>query len=132
VSRDVAIVVVGDEILQGRRMEANAAWLARELFAMGVPLAEVRIVSDIPGALVAAVRQLSAPGRTLICTGGLGPTRDDRTRAEAAEVFGRNLVRSEEALSQVAERRGLLPAGRHSRRCQGRAQPGRERPGLPP
>jgi len=103
-SGDVAIVVVGDEILQGRRMEANAAWLARELFAMGVPLAEVRIVSDIPGALVAAIAQLRTPGRTLICTGGLGPTRDDRTRAEAAEAFGRKLVRSEEALSQVAER----------------------------
>jgi nicotinamide-nucleotide amidase len=104
VSGDVAIVVVGDEILQGRRMEANAAWLARELFAMGVPLAEVRIVSDTPGTLVAAIAQLRKAGRLVVCTGGLGPTRDDRTRAEAAEAFGRKLVRSEEALSQVAER----------------------------
>ncbi len=103
-SRDVAVVVVGDEILQGRRSEANAAWLARELFGMGVPLAEVRVVSDTPGALVSAISQLREPGRTVICTGGLGPTRDDRTRDEAARAFGRKLVRSEEALAQVAAR----------------------------
>jgi len=103
-SGDVAVVVVGDEILQGRRSEANAAWLARELFSMGVPLAEVRVVSDTPGALVSAIAQLREPGRTVISTGGLGPTRDDRTRDEAARAFGRKLVRSEEALAQVAAR----------------------------
>ena len=103
-SRDVAVVVVGDEILQGRRTEANAAWLARELSGMGVPLAEVRVVSDTPGALVSAIVQLREPGRTVISTGGLGPTRDDRTREEAARAFGRKLVRSEEALAQVAAR----------------------------
>jgi len=95
---------VGDEILQGRRSEANAAWLARELSGMGVPLAEVRVVSDTPGALVSAIAQLREPGRTVISTGGLGPTRDDRTREEAARAFGRKLVRSEEALAQVAAR----------------------------
>lgn len=107
-SADVAIVVVGDEILQGRRTEANAAWLARELFAMGVPLAEVRIVSDTPGSLVRAVSELRRPGRTIISTGGLGPTRDDRTRGEAAESFGRALLRNPEALAQVEERYGRI------------------------
>jgi len=103
-SRDVAVVVVGDEILQGRRTEANAAWLARELAGMGVPLSEVRVVSDAPGTLEAAICQLRDPGRTVVCTGGLGPTRDDRTREEAARAFGRKLVKSEEALAQVSAR----------------------------
>jgi len=101
---DIAIVVVGDEILQGRRREANATWLASELFAMGAHLAEVRVISDEPGSLVRAIAGLRKPGRVVISTGGLGPTRDDRTRGEAAESFGRKLYRSDLALAQVAER----------------------------
>lgn len=100
-SRDVAVVVVADEVLQGRRQEANAAWLARTLFAMGVKLSETRIVSDFPGSLESALVELRSPNRTVIVTGGLGPTRDDRTRGEAARAFGRNLSRSSEALALV-------------------------------
>jgi nicotinamide-nucleotide amidase len=100
-TRDVAVVVVADEVLQGRRQEANAAWLARTLFAMGVRLSETRIVSDSPGSLEGALRELRSPTRTVIVTGGLGPTRDDRTRQEAARAFGRNLSRSSEALALV-------------------------------
>jgi nicotinamide-nucleotide amidase len=102
--KDVVVIVVGDEILQGRRTEANAAWIARELFSMGVPLSEVRIVSDTPGSLVEAISELRRSGRVAISTGGLGPTRDDRTRGEAAQAFGRPLLRDEEALSQVKAR----------------------------
>ena len=101
---DIAIVVVGDEILQGRRREANAAWIAEQLFTMGARLREVRIVSDEPDSLVQAIAELRRPGRAVISTGGLGPTRDDRSRSEAARSFGRRLLRSEEALAQVAAR----------------------------
>jgi len=100
-NRDVAIVVVGDEILQGRRTEANAAWLARALQSMGVNLAEVRVVSDAHGSLQKALSDLRSPVRTVLVTGGLGPTRDDRTREEVARTFGRNLTRSREALALV-------------------------------
>ena len=115
-SRDVAVVVVADEVLQGRRQEANAAWLAQTLFTMGVKLSETRIVSDFPGSLERALRELRSPTRTVIVTGGLGPTRDDRTRHEAAQAFGRNLSRSTEALALVKasySRRGyeLDPSG---------------------
>ncbi len=110
-NKDVAIVVVADEILQGRRTEANAAWLARTLFEMGVPLWETRVVSDRRGALEDALNALRSPTRTVLVTGGLGPTRDDRTREEVARFFGRNLSPSPEALALVNasyERRGIV------------------------
>jgi len=100
-TRDVAIVVVGDEILQGRRTEANAAWLARALQGMGVQLSEVRVVSDTHDALQKALTDLRSPLRTVLVTGGLGPTRDDRTREEVARAFGQKVVRSREALAMV-------------------------------
>jgi len=123
--RILRVIVVGDEILQGRRTEANASWIGRQAADMGVPVRESRIVSDEPGSLVAALRQMRGPGVDIVVTGGLGPTRDDRTRGEAAEAFGQALETRAEAMEAVASsyaRRGipldpsagvqaLLPAG---------------------
>ncbi|MBK9575553.1 MAG: CinA family nicotinamide mononucleotide deamidase-related protein [Fibrobacterota bacterium] len=103
-NQDVVIVAVADEILQSRRTETNAAWLSRRLFEAGVPLSEVRVVSDTPGALADTLQSLRKKGRTVVSTGGMGPTRDDRTRSESAAAFGRNLTRSDEALAQVRAR----------------------------
>lgn len=102
--QDVVIVVVADEILQARRTEANAAWLSRKMYESGIPLSEVRVVSDAPGAVARTLRSLRRSGRTVVSTGGLGPTRDDRTRSESAAAFGRKLVRSPEAVEQVRAR----------------------------
>lgn len=103
-NQDVVIVVVADEILQARRTEANAAWLSRRMYESGIPLSEVRVVSDAPGAVAQTIRSLRRAGRTVVSTGGLGPTRDDRTRSESAAAFGRKLVRSAEAVEQVRAR----------------------------
>lgn len=103
-NQDVVIVAVADEILQSRRTETNAAWLSRRLYEAGVGLSEIRVVSDTPGALADALRSLRKKGRTVVSTGGMGPTRDDRTRSESAAAFGRKLTRSDEALAQVRAR----------------------------
>lgn len=108
--RTLQVIVVGDEILQGRRTEANASWIGREAADLGVPLHQSRIVSDEPGALVAALNQMCGPGIDIVVTGGLGPTRDDRTRTETAEAFGMHLETRPEALSAVESsyaRRGI-------------------------
>lgn len=108
--RKLQVIVVGDEILQGRRTEANASWIGREAADLGMPLRESRIVSDEPGSLVATLRQMRAPDADIVVTGGLGPTRDDRTRAEVAEAFGVALETSPQALEAVESsyaRRGL-------------------------
>ena len=93
----LVVVVVGDEILQGRRTEANAAWISSRAAEMGLHLREVRIVSDEVGALAEALRALEADGVDVVVTGGLGPTRDDRTRSEVADTFGRALLEHPDA-----------------------------------
>lgn len=106
----LVVIVVGDEILQGRRTEANAAWISRKAAELGVELREVRIVSDAPGDLARAVRDVRAPGVEVVVTGGLGPTRDDRTRGEIASAFGQELSESPAARRAVEAsyaRRGL-------------------------
>ncbi|MCB9496850.1 MAG: CinA family nicotinamide mononucleotide deamidase-related protein [Fibrobacteria bacterium] len=97
----LSVIVVGDEILQGRRQEANAAWIARQAAEAGLDLCEVRIVSDSPGSLAEALAALRRQGGEVVVTGGLGPTRDDRTRQELADHFGSPLALREEALQAV-------------------------------
>ena len=95
--REAYVLIVGSEILEGRRRDINLFFLAPRLARLGVPVHEMRIVPDVPGVLPAALRELAAPGRLLITTGGLGPTRDDLTRSEVADAFGKPLVESPEA-----------------------------------
>lgn len=102
--RAVEIVTVGDEILLGATLDANAAFLARELAAAGF---EVRRKTTLPDDLPALRRGLAearARGGFVIVTGGLGPTPDDLTRVALAEAFDRPLVRRPELVAALEER----------------------------
>jgi len=91
------VLIVGSELLEGRRRDINLSFLAPRLARLGIPVMGCRIVPDIPGVLPAAIKELATPGTLIVTTGGLGPTRDDLTRFEVAEAFGLGTVFSEVA-----------------------------------
>ncbi|MBC7181148.1 MAG: competence/damage-inducible protein A, partial [Roseovarius sp.] len=82
-----AMLVIGDEILSGRTRDANMHYLAGEVTKVGIDLREVRVVSDDPAAIVAAVRALSAGYDHVFTSGGIGPTHDDITAENVAAAF---------------------------------------------
>lgn len=82
------MVVIGDEILSGRTRDANAHHLAGVLSEIGVRLVEIRVISDAPDAIVAAVSALRGRVDYLFTSGGIGPTHDDLTADAVAEAFG--------------------------------------------
>ncbi len=82
-----AMLVIGDEILSGRTRDANMHYLAGELTRHGIELAEVRIVSDNPAAIVAALNALRHAYDTVVTSGGIGPTHDDITADSVAAAF---------------------------------------------
>lgn len=92
-----AVIVIGNEILSGRTEDANVTWLARRLTALGIVLAEVRMVRDEEDAIMAAVNALRAAHDYVFTTGGIGPTHDDITCAAVARAFGRAYVLNPEA-----------------------------------
>lgn len=96
-SASAAIVVIGNEILSGRTVDANLPYLARELNALGILVREGRFVPDEMDAIVEAVNACRARWRYVFTTGGIGPTHDDITAAAVARAFGRRLVRHPEA-----------------------------------
>ena len=80
-----ALIVIGNEILSGRTKDVNVAYLARQLTALGIQLAEVRMVRDEERAIIAAVNTLRASHDYVFTTGGIGPTHDDITSEAVAQ-----------------------------------------------
>ena len=83
-----AMLVIGDEILSGRTRDANMYHLAGQLTEQGIDLKEVRVISDDPKAIVAAVQSLSDSYTHVFTSGGIGPTHDDITADCIAKAFG--------------------------------------------
>lgn len=88
---NVEIVTIGDELLLGETIDSNAAWIARELGAIGVSIVRRTTVGDGADEISTAVRDALVRTGAVITTGGLGPTSDDRTRPAVAALFGRPL-----------------------------------------
>ena len=101
--KSAAVLAVGDELLSGRTRDANINTLALWLGERGVRLCEARIVADVEGAIVDAVRALSDAHDYVFTTGGIGPTHDDITADAVAKAFERALPIHEEALRRLTE-----------------------------
>lgn len=82
------LLIIGDEILSGRTKDRNIGHIAEYLTAIGVDLAEVRVVPDVEARIVEAVNALRATYTYVFTTGGIGPTHDDITADSIAEAFG--------------------------------------------
>ena len=100
----IEIVTIGDELLLGFTIDTNAAYLARQLAAIGVEISHRTTVGDNATDIAAAVGQALDRSGAVITTGGLGPTADDRTKAAIAELFGRALYRDEPTVEAMKER----------------------------
>lgn len=89
-----AIIAIGDELLSGFTLDTNSHWLAERLRRLGRPLKRATQVRDRPQEIVEQLqRDLADEDLDLVlCTGGLGPTPDDRTYAAVAVALGRELA----------------------------------------
>ncbi|MDD3192981.1 MAG: competence/damage-inducible protein A [Oscillospiraceae bacterium] len=96
------ILCVGTELLLGDIINTNAAFLARELAALGIGVYHQTVVGDNGGRLKEAVALALSRCDLLVMTGGLGPTYDDITKETAAEALGQKLVWNQEAYDRMA------------------------------
>ena len=87
------IVIIGDEILSGKFVEENAAFLIGELRALGVDLRRLTVIPDDLEDIAATVLDTSARFDYVFTSGGVGPTHDDVTMAGIAKAFGTSVMR---------------------------------------
>jgi len=99
-----ALLVIGDEILSGRTKDKNIGYIAEYLTAIGIDLAEVRVVADAETAIVEALNALRARYSYVFTTGGIGPTHDDITADCVAKAFGVSIDYDPRALAILCER----------------------------
>lgn len=101
---EFGLIIVGDEILSGKRRDKHFAKVLELMTARGLRLARVAYVGDDHRRLVETLRTSFACGDTVFCCGGIGATPDDRTRQAAAEALGVSLRLHPEAARLIAER----------------------------
>ncbi len=98
-----AAVIIGDEILSGKVEDSNTPFLIKTLASAGVKLERVIIVRDNVDDIGQAVKDCAARYDHVFCSGGLGPTHDDRTIEAIAQAFGRPVVRHPEVVRLLHE-----------------------------
>ena len=103
-SPNAAMLVIGNEILNGTTQDLNIRQLALSLEEWGILLREVRIVKDERKAIVDSVLAYSKAYDYVFTSGGIGPTHDDITTAAIAAAFHLPLHCHKETLRLMEER----------------------------
>ena len=87
-ARRFGLIVIGDEILSGRRQDKHLSKLIELLNERGLSLSWAKYVADDPDQITATLKESFASGDVVFSTGGIGATPDDHTRRCAALALG--------------------------------------------
>ncbi|BEV70697.1 MULTISPECIES: molybdopterin-binding protein [unclassified Paludibacterium] len=103
---DVGAIIIGDELLSGKRSDKHLPALIRLLAARGMKLAWADYLGDDPLRIQAALTRAFGSGDLVFSFGGIGATPDDFTRACAAAACGQPLELHPEAKILLEQRFG--------------------------
>lgn len=103
-TRAFGLIVVGDEILSGKRLDKHMPKVIELLAARGLQLGWAEYVGDVPTRITAALERAFASGDIVFSTGGIGATPDDHTRQCAAKALRVPLALHPEAEALIRER----------------------------
>jgi molybdopterin-biosynthesis enzyme MoeA-like protein len=98
------VIIIGDEILSGRRGDKHLPKVIELLKARGLALAWAEYVGDDPERITATLARTFASGDIVFSTGGIGATPDDHTRQCAAKALGVPLELHPEAAELIGQR----------------------------
>ena len=102
----IGAIVIGDEIMRGKRQDKHLAQLIGILHRRGLTLAWCQYLGDNPELITATLRRTLAGPDIVFSFGGIGATPDDHTRACAAAAAGLKLVLHPEAEAEIRGRFG--------------------------
>ncbi len=97
----IALLAVGNEILTGKTINTNAAYLAKQIEQIGGKLTYQQVVGDELDEIVDALKKAYQKADFVITIGGLGPTVDDLTRNGVAKYFNVPLVFDESIYESI-------------------------------
>ncbi len=106
--RQVLVINVGDELLDGIRENGHLLWLGEQLARRGLPITRSIVVRDNANEIAREVGEAWGAYDLIVTTGGIGPTSDDHVRAAVASALGLKLEHVPSAEQALRERFKLI------------------------
>ena len=103
---DFGAIIIGDEILSGKRVDQHLEKIIRLLAQRGLRLSRAEYLGDERSRIAATLKRSFASGDAVFCFGGIGNTPDDHTRQAAAEALGVDLLLHADAEREIRARFG--------------------------
>ncbi|ARM30194.1 CinA family nicotinamide mononucleotide deamidase-related protein [Prosthecochloris sp. HL-130-GSB] len=98
------IISIGDELLTGQKVNTNAASICSGLAAIGIGVDRIIVCADREDAIIRQFSDSLDRSDIVLVTGGLGPTKDDRTRNAAAALLNARMVFDESTYNRSLQR----------------------------
>lgn len=96
-----AILVIGDEVLNGKIKDTNSHYFSDFCFKNGIDLRRICVVPDEVTDIVSELNVLRSKYDFIVTTGGIGPTHDDITYESIAEAYGLPLQLHKETVQRM-------------------------------
>jgi nicotinamide-nucleotide amidase len=90
-TNDIEVIIVGNELLKGERVDSHLSYLGRAVLPLGARIARAHVTADSVDEIARVLSGRIGETRTVLVTGGLGPTPDDVTRRGVAAGLGLEL-----------------------------------------
>lgn len=97
----ISIIAIGTELLIGQVIDTNSGDIARKFAPYGWEVNDVQVVDDNTREIVRAIDRAFESSDIVITTGGLGPTKDDITKATLCEYFGGEMQEDPSVLDNI-------------------------------
>ena len=97
------LLTIGDEILIGQIVDTNSAFIAKQLNTIGIEVEEIISVQDEMNHIIEAFERGVSKSEIVIVTGGLGPTKDDKTKTALCQFLGCELIREPQILENIVQ-----------------------------
>ena len=105
-AKQFGVVVIGDELLRGKRTDKHLSHVIYALQARGLLVAWFRLVGDDRKRLVHELKLTQLYSLPVLCFGGIGASPDDQTRQAAGEAFAARLHKHPDALAMIERQFG--------------------------
>ena len=99
--KTAGIILIGNEILSGKVRDENAAYLCRELRALGVDVRRIAVIPDEVALIADEVAAFTKAFDLVFTSGGVGPTHDDVTIEGVARAMAVPVVRHPELVAML-------------------------------
>ena len=91
----IELIIIGDELLNGRISDLNGVFLAKFLHKRGIELSNITVCQDSKESIQEAIQIAINRSHIILTTGGLGPTEDDRSKMVMSEIFEKKISKND-------------------------------------